>query len=258
MKEDLILQKYLEGYSGIQIAEQFKIKPHQVYYVLKKNNVSTRSNIENSRKYKANLDYFQDINTEEKAYWLGFIFADGSVGSYGPNKSEHVFKLDLGIKDIDHLVKFNKCLESNHPILTYTNKSSYHKNGVEFARLKICSKKFCDHLREKGCIDNKTNILLPPENLPESFERDFIRGYVDGDGSIKVQKNTISKYRLGICGTEEIIKWIAERIPKPGAIQPSKSIFNMTCHSDNVLYLYKNSSMYLDRKYERYLDINKT
>lgn len=257
MKEDLILQMYQQGISGIEIAKYFGLKPHQIYYILKKHKVTTRTNVENSRRYNANLDFFQTIDSEEKSYWLGFVFADGSVGSYGPNKTENAFKLDLGIKDINHLHKLNKALESNHPILTYKNKSPYSKNGVEFGRLKICSKLFCDHLRDKGCVDNKTLTLLPPKNVPQELERHFIRGYVDGDGSIKVQKNTTSKYRLGICGTQEILEWISERIPKPGAIQPNKSIFNMTCHSDNVLYLYDNSEIYLDRKYERYLDVNK-
>lgn len=255
MKEDLILKDYQRGLSAIEVSKLYNLKPAQVYYILKKNKVKARSNKENSRKYKIDLEYFKDIDTEEKAYWLGFIFADGTLGAYGKNKNEYTFKLDLSLKDLHHLEKFNKSTSSNHPIKKYVNKSSYSNSGfVEYCRVVVRSEIFCKNLIDKGCVPNKTTILKPP-NLRKDLIRHFIRGYVDGDGSIKKQKNMSSGYSLGICGTKEMLEWINHNLPNPGPIHSNRSIFGTTCNFENIKYLYDNSNISLERKYERYLEI---
>lgn len=252
--EDLILKDYQMGISGIELAKKYELKSHQVYYILKKNNIETRSNKENSRIYNIDFDFFKTIDTEAKAYWLGFIFADGSLGIYGRGKDEYTFKLDLAKRDSDHLEKFNKSTHSNHPISFYSNKSIYSKTGfVEYCRVKVISERFCQHLIDKGCVQNKTHSLTRPPIEDQELIRHFIRGFVDGDGSIKMHKQTKAKYVLSINGTKDMLEWITESLPRPGAIQVNESISSTTCHFDNVEYLYNNAELYLERKYGRYI-----
>lgn len=61
---------------------------------------------------KFNEHIFDNIDTEEKAYWLGFIFADGYISSLNA-KYKNVFELSLSIKDLNHIKKFNSFMEYN-------------------------------------------------------------------------------------------------------------------------------------------------
>ena len=63
------------------------------------------------RKYNCNYDYFKEIDTEDKSYWLGFLYADGSI-----HKTKHTIDLVLSINEKEHLYKFNNYLESTYPI----------------------------------------------------------------------------------------------------------------------------------------------
>ena len=95
-------------------------------------------------KYYFNKNYFDIIDNSEKAYWLGFIWADGYVckRKRKDNHIEYDFKLSLSKIDSDHLEKFKKCLNSNHNILFYKlNTSSFCPQNEE-ARLSICNKYF--------------------------------------------------------------------------------------------------------------------
>lgn len=76
------------------------------------------------KKYQVNENYFEKIDSEEKAYWLGFLYADGNVRMH-KNKSG-ILKLKLKQSDKKHIEKFSKCLNSNYPI----------KSGIEIIKNK--------------------------------------------------------------------------------------------------------------------------
>ena len=78
--------------------------------ILKKHNIKCKS----SKKYTFDENFFKNIDTEDKAYWLGFFYADGCVRV---RKESSESKLKLSIKDIDHLEKFKKSLNGNNKIL---------------------------------------------------------------------------------------------------------------------------------------------
>ena len=133
-------------------------------------------------------DFFDSIDTEEKAYWLGFIFADGYVkhGYNGQGKVESmVLGIELNDKDEDMLVKFNESIHGNLEIKHRTRTLKSGKKS-DMCSVIACSTHMCESLAQTGCIRNKTYDSYL--NLGALATRDlrihFMRGYIDGDGSI--------------------------------------------------------------------------
>jgi DNA-binding transcriptional regulator WhiA len=197
------------------------------------------------------LTNFEIIDSEEKAYWLGFLYADGSVGS-----AEDKIELGLAEKDLKHIEKFRD-------FMGISNKISYRESTKSY-RMSFRSKKCKEDLIDKGCVPKKSLILKFPtkEQVPEHLLKHFIRGYFDGDGWFT---NTESCFQVGIIGTEDFIKGFLDSIEN---INKNNKIF--TVHRDNgakryifgayqdvlnfLNWIYKDSNVYLDRKYEHYLD----
>ena len=75
-------------------------------------------------KYTYNKNYFEVINTKEKAYILGFLYADGCISSYYKNERLKAMAMEIQLKydDIELLEKIKNELEANVPITTKTNK----------------------------------------------------------------------------------------------------------------------------------------
>lgn len=137
-------------------------------------------------KYVYNKDYFKIIDSEDKAYWLGFLYADGCINKCYRNKKLQGMHLELTVceKDKHHLSKFKWCLSSDVPIkkkIVLLNKKEY----VAY-RLCICCTEICQDLIKLKCIPSKTYSIKFPsyEIVPKLYMRDFIRGYFDGDGCI--------------------------------------------------------------------------
>ena len=197
------------------------------------------------------LTNFEIIDTEEKAYWLGFLYADGSVGS-----KEDKIELGLAEKDLKHIEKFRD-------FMNITNKISYRENTRSY-RISFRSSKCKQDLINKGCIPKKSLILeFPNENqVPNNLIKHFIRGYFDGDGWFT---NTENCFQVGIIGTENFIKGFLNTVEN---INKENKIFNV--HRENgakryifgayndvlnfLNWIYKDSHIYLDRKYNCYLD----
>lgn len=121
------------------------------------------------------IDYFKNIDTKEKAYWLGFLFADGYI-----DKKSKRLSLNQSIKDEFQVDKFLTVLE-----LPLTKKKYYgpYKNTGKFVQITIDGKEFVSHLITNGCTNKKTFTIKYP--LLKTFELDlaFLLGYYDGDGT---------------------------------------------------------------------------
>lgn len=100
------------------------------------------------RIYKINESYFEKINSQEKAYWLGFIYADGHV-------TEQSINISLQVKDINHLQKFLVSINSSHPITTYVIRDK------KYCRISISNVKFCRNLKIRNWIQKyrKSGII---------------------------------------------------------------------------------------------------
>ena len=153
-------------------------------------------NTQNMTKFDETI--FDKINSEEKAYWLGFLYADGAVGS-----TRNSVELSLKSSDIKHLEKFRDFLNFS------IDKHIYQDN----IRCRICvtNKHLKESLISLGCTPKKSlTITFPSEQqVPKEFQKDFIRGYIDGDGSVMLNtKHTAG--RINILGTLDMLESIIE------------------------------------------------
>lgn len=189
--------------------------------------------------YSWDESYFEKINTEQKAYWLGFIYADGCV-------SEKEFRLHLSKKDIKHLKKFAKHLKSNHPI------HYCQQNTISF---NIGNKKIIKDLQDLGVIPRKTFIVQYP-NLPKHLNRHFIRGVFDGDGCLYTRKDGIktwSIYTASVKFKNELIDIIKKETGITVSAYKQYNGYHIKIFRQNDVqkiknYMYENASIFLKRK----------
>ena len=74
-----IISLYQEGVSSSKLQKQFRLQYHDIKEILLAHGIQVRTHRESRIKYKRNENYFSYIDTPEKAYWLGFIYADGFI-----------------------------------------------------------------------------------------------------------------------------------------------------------------------------------
>lgn len=271
--EQKIVELYKEGISPYKMTEiipELKDKrPSVIYGILKRLNVKTKKTITitdeqkaKRRKYHVNDDYFEVIDTEEKAYWLGFLYADGYL-------TTGVDKVGIALNSVDreHLCKFKNDICATNPIHDYEEKSGYGA-GTIYSRILITSKKIKSDLIKLGIYENKSLTLKFPNEtqIPNNLIRHFIRGYFDGDGSLTYghkQKCGNSNYSIKFTGTLEMISGIQKYLNTSVKLeQKNKNINNYSVtiggnrQVERVLDdLYKNSTVYLKRKYNRYIEL---
>lgn len=117
------------------------------------------------RKFDVDDRYFKEINTSDKAYWLGFLWGDGYI-SMGCN----IVGISLSLKDKYHLEKFKKAIKYDGEIKVYTCKSGYSK-GADYCRIAFTSRDMISDLKNLGFLENKSLIMLPPKenNIPKEL-----------------------------------------------------------------------------------------
>lgn len=213
-------------------------------------------------RYDVDIRYFDKIDNEHKAYWLGFLYADGSIVESKRNGIVKTlcFKLELKADDESHIEKFNNDINSNYPIKQRLANGKYPSSSVA-----ISNKEFCDILIRQGCTLRKSlTLTFPNENIiPKHLIHHFIRGYFDGDGSISVGK-TRSRYTINFVGTMNFLDDLQNIVHQETGL-PLTNINNGGCGQAYKIYwgsipnvkiwyeyLYKDTTVYLDRKYERF------
>lgn len=234
-----------EGYKCTEIATILTLDRHTVGRWLRKAGYKYSK----VNKTSINSSIFDTIDTEEKAYWLGFIFADGYVSK------NTEFELSLSLKDFSHLEKFKKFLDYKGRI--------HVDNKLGRCRLQFGDPQIVNSLKEKGCVNKKSLILEFPteDSVPLSLTSHFIRGYFDGDGSISGGGKAIV---VSIIGTFQFLNRIHyfTNLESFRLIKRDKRdiplVFQTELCGDNARkfcnYIYKDSTIYLQRKHIRYLN----
>lgn len=250
--------------SVINCAKKYKIGKNTLYNHLKENNL-----IKNKQEYQKNISFdktfFDNIDSEEKAYWLGFIMADGWTRLSNGKPSQT--GIEIQKKDIEILHNFKKSIKSNHNIKERTRiqESGYVS---ELCYIVISCQYMTKKLVECGVIPNKTYYGFINESIFNNNEKlifHYLRGYIDGDGFISPKKseyvckiviksdailNTIKKWITKYCKIEPKIKLESDK-------RGSAYRLFISNKKDYFIFLdkiYNNSTIYLERKYKNYLD----
>lgn len=157
-------------------------------------------------RYNINKNYFKKIDTVNKAYWLGFLYADGYVGLKDNNATGgSVLEITLQANDVEILERFKMSLSSNSPI-----KNKVVKDKYKAVRLVICNTEICKDLERLGCTPRKSlTLTFPNENqVPSYLIPHFIRGYFDGDGNVYRCANEKISPKISFVGTKEFLEEI--------------------------------------------------
>lgn len=260
-KDSINLMKDIEsGLSVQECSHKYSCSDSNIKAFIKRHNINK---IYNHRFNNYNDPYyFSNINTNNKAYILGFIAADGYVGNTIKiglhSKDREILEkiiIDVGIKNInikDKLV-FN----------------SFNKKLTPISILSFGIKEMIFNLNNLGFNKNKT-ISFEFPNIEKQYYLDFIRGYVDGDGSFTRDKN--NRYSFTLEGTKEFLLFIKKFFEDSYNIKFNTDLYKRF-NTDNCCYtlrasgknnviklldlLYKDSELYLERKYNKYLEITK-
>lgn len=203
------------------------------------------------KRYKINQDFFETIDSEEKAYWLGFVSADGCV-------TERHLRIQLARKDEGHLEKFLQAMESNHPIKRNERICKIYGTTHYGNLIVLANKKLVKDLFHKGIHSNKSLVLKPYNNIPEDLQRHYWRGFIDGDGCLRsIKRQNREAYSLDLVGSKEVIEayfnWCGQYIQSEAKPYIQKKIFGFKVTKRQSLYdllniLYNNCSVFLDRK----------
>ncbi|KKM97613.1 hypothetical protein LCGC14_1166270 [marine sediment metagenome] len=209
-----------------------------------------------ARTYTLDEAFFHSIDTEAKAYWLGFILADGRVGRTGAGN--WICRVDLSVRDEGHLRKLAAAVKTTAPI-----KIGHH--GAS-AYLDLCSVQLCYDLRLLGCTPHKTGKHGTPA-IDAELKYHFYRGYFDGDGSLFAVPQ-IHAWRVDVIGATGFIKEFQNWLVQRAAVKPTK-LRQVDCSADvsSLRYtggpqierimrlLYDGANDYLDRKYDRFMEL---
>ena len=194
-------------------------------------------------------NFFEIIDTKEKAYFLGLIAADGSV-----IESQNTVSIELKACDKYILEKFIEIASFKANLL------EDNRDGSLRYRLNIHSKNMVNHLKSLSIMPRKStnNSLCISKKIPKKLIRHFIRGYFDGDGITKKQGY------IGFCGSKTIIEEIYNHLINKLNLTKTKITYNK---SNRIYYIqwgkkedtkklsnyfYRNSDMlFLKRKYNK-------
>lgn len=227
--------------------------------VLSEYGIYQNTNGDLSRHYTIDETYFDEINTSNKAYFLGLLFADGCCANKG-----YTIHISLQDQDCYILESLNREINSNR-ILKFKDYKSKNKNYSNQYELAITNKHMWNTLVGYGMVPNKSLKLNFPQNIPECFYKDFVRGYFDGDGHIaktwKYKKIEIIS-NLDFC--QFLQQYLSDKLNIKSTLyfgvnkNSTTRVLNIS-RKDSIFnfldWIYNDAEMYLLRKKKIYDDI---
>lgn len=250
-----------ERWSIRRIGKTLQLGAQVVSKVMDQNHIPQRNDREQALKYTCNESFFSSIQTEQQAYWLGFLYADGYI-----LPQRRGVGVTLAATDKGHLIKFEEDVEFNGHIHQYhASPGAYSSN--DYARIQIISPQLADDLIKLGCVPNKTKILKFPmaDQVPERLLRHFSRGFIDGNGSVQLclPPNKAPEIAVKATGTKEVMLGLlrvfkCEHLKLSSRHHGRANNYSITCGGNiqalRILdFLYKDATVYLERKYLKYL-----
>lgn len=260
-QKDKIAELYLNKTSIRRISKMFGgLHYNTIKKVLQEYGIKLRTKSQSHFQDDRKENFFSVIDSEEKAYWLGFFAADGCV-------HDKYFSIILQKRDREHLEKLRNILNiTTVQIRDYSQKSPTGKI-LDYSVFSVGCKQIVEDLKKHGITERKSLILQPPK-IPEDFAYDWIRGYFDGDGCLSYSKIN-NRWQCNCLSTKEVLLWIQEKLnlqnTKPFKVKRNgKEEKVWTLHWNgrlnclrtmNLIYKNNTAKIYLNRKYILYKEL---
>lgn len=190
---ETFIKMYEEGYDLTDISEKTGVNRQTVLSYLNESNVQIRTYSETSRKYSLNENYFDNIDTLEKSYWLGFVFSNGF---YFKTHGSDTINLSISNNKIESLLLFRQIISPNLRIDSIGNRLSI---------IRLHSKHLCEQLESYGFKTPKDRVF--PEFLEEKYLIEFLKGY------FLIRGSENSKY-ISFSGSESFITSLKRYLDK--------------------------------------------
>ena len=245
--EQEVITRYKNGESCQVIADSFKVTFHTISNILEKNNIARDNKYKN---INLNENYFEKIDSSDKAYFLGLMLTDGNV-----SLNENTIRLSLSSKDEKILNIFKEKTGNENKICIREDERHSERT------FQLRSKKWKDDLAKYGVVPQKTSIsempILSADMMPH-----LIRGMIDGDGWI-----SFNSHQIGFCGNKKTVNQLKDYLVKTlnvydvKVIHASENLWQITWASQKDIekignYIYRNKdNCFLSRKYNNFLQI---
>lgn len=262
-----IVEKYNNGISTVKLGKLYYTDRKKIGKIIdkysKKNHLSVR-------KYSLDETYWDNIDTPNKAYHLGFMYADGCN-----MPSKRTLSLILEECDREILEKLKRELHSSKP-LVYENCQHKNTETMHFEnlyKLIYFSSHMCEAIAEKGVVPAKSNIIRFPNWLPEEYVSHFVRGYFDGNGTMGIHDvGGLSGHslRIGLVSTKQFCQSIQDYLNRIGIESYMSEASNHNDITYNLFirgrepnrksfldWMYKDADLFLKRKHDIYLQYYK-
>lgn len=246
---------YLAGETLAELATAFDCSEWTIKHRLRQQGVKLRRRGP-ARTYTLNEAFFDAIETEAPAYWLGFLLADARVSR--TVAGNWVCRVDLGVVDRGHLEKLRDSVGSNAPL-----KPGHDGESVY---IDLCSVQLCRALLDLECGPDKTGKHGTPA-ISEAVQHHFYRGFSDGDGSLFYMPQ-IHAWRYDAIWSPRFItayqQWLIRRagVSKTKLIVPKNSPTSLCMRwtgGPQIVricdVLYAGATVFLDRKFEKYNEL---
>jgi len=240
---DEIEQLYHSGWGCTQLSKRFSTSEAQILQILNRRGVQTGKYLV---KYDFDEHYLDNIDTQEKSYFIGYYLGDGC----NSGSAASITSIDRHI-----LVDMLKLFKSNSPIYTMKKNEEHHYTKYKFS---IGSVYLCNKLTEYGCHPNKTFTTFLPK-IDDELYKGLILGLIDSDGCIT---NNGKSWWVSIAGSHDLIHqthdWIENKFNFKVGVYPNKNIYELRISAKSSLYtflswLYSDATIYMNRKYKKYL-----
>lgn len=262
--EELIINDYENGINNKELCEKYSKHRSTIQQILKRNNVFLRNGSDVSKKYEINENFFEKIDTQDKAYVLGLIYADGTI-------SKKFVRINLVESDshiLDDIAK--KIFIGNYKISTIKSQTKLWENGKFYISkpqkaLIISRKKIVDDLKSLGACERKSFTIKFP-NILDDFISHFIRGFFDGDGCFYTSEKYINNNRVDIISNHSFLLELKHIIETNINITVIVKQINNTEMGRLHIYgnrkskifldwIYQDSELKINRKYKHYLEL---
>lgn len=258
-----IKELYNEGMPSSELGKMYNMSGECMRRWLHIFGAELRHNI-----YTCNEHYFDEIDNEEKAYYLGLLYADGYH-----NADKHTITITLQEEDVNVLESFNNAVENTRPV-RFVDKKRENQSWKNCYQFIVISRHMSSVLMQLGVAQAKSLILEFPYWMNKPLQRHFIRGFFDGDGHISKSKY---KYNMSLISTENFLNPIREILENElniethmyvpnGIDKPTRTLMVTKKDMNKIFFdwLYKDATIYIKRKYDVYKskycndDINNT